>query len=447
MRVVSISFNLVLIAWVTPAQLGLLAVVRALCFFVDYASGQSVAAALVRRTKEPEREEYASLAGLQLVLLALILVTVLVFPQPFLRLASLDPSWSGWVQLLVATMLIVPFGSGARVRLERNFDYRRLAVIEVSTVLLQNVGLIAFALFGRFEVGVFAVTYATTLYGFGALYLASPGPTPKFAFSGFRRVTQRSGSFTLGAGLGVAQNQLTVVLISHLLGLQVAGFWAFATRFGQLLQMGFEGFRRAVIPAAAQLSGDLTGLRRLSTSTMTGAALVTLPLAGVLVVTLPLLPAIWPQWASAIGVAQLFVLCMAVAGVAGASLEPVGVATRGPATAFVEPLVGILCGWTALWVLHGVGSAAIGWAIGPMYLAPALVLYIRTNPAVRPEWSPKLRTLTLSLLTGLACFAVARLFRLPAPASAILACIGMIMWLVPLVRRGDIAAALGALRG
>jgi O-antigen/teichoic acid export membrane protein len=446
MRVVSVSFNFLLIAWVTPTELGLLAVVRAFCFFVDFAGGQSVAAALVRRTKDPDREEYASLAGLRLALLTLILVLMLAFPGPILRIAALDSAWGGWVTLLIATMLIIPFGSSARVRLERGFEYRRLAFIEVSTVLLENVGLMSFAYFGNFAVGVFVVTGVTILYMHGALCLASPGPGPTIRLRGLRCVTRASGTFTLAAWLGVARDQLTVVVITHLFGLQVAGFWAFAKRFGQLLQVGFEGFRRAVLPAAARLCRDPTGLRHLSTNTLTGAALVTVPVAGLVVVTLPLLVTIWPQWADAIDIAQLYVLCVAVAGVAGASLEPVAVALRGPKAALVEPLVAILVGWTGLWLLVPTGSSAIRWVIGPMYLAPVVVLFLLTDRAVRPEWSPRLATLMWSLLTGLVGFGVAHLLRFPALAAATIGCIGMVLWLAPLVRRTDVLTALGVLR-
>jgi O-antigen/teichoic acid export membrane protein len=447
MRVVSVSFNLLLIAWVTPAQLGLLAVVRAFCFFVDAASGQSIATALVRRPRDPERDEYANLAGLQLTLLLLILLVVAVFPSLVLRLAALDSRWSGWLTLVVATMLAIPFGTGARVRLERSFAYRRLAFIEVSTVLLQNVGLIIFAYFGHFVTGVFIVTCATTLYTCAALYLTSPGPLPRIGFRGVQRVTRRSGGFTLAVWLGTARDQLTVVVITHLLGLHVAGFWAFAMRFGQLLQVGFEGFRRAVLPAAARLSGDLTGLRLLSTNTLTGAALLTLPTAGLLIVGLPLLTTIWPQWADAISIAQLYVLCFAIAGIAGASLEPVAVAVRGPRIALVEPLLAILIGWTGLWLIAPSGGASLPWVIAPMYLVPVLVLYVLTNPAVRPEWHPRLAPLALSLVTSMAVFGIARLLKLPVPLSVTAACVGMLLWLAPMVRWTAIEAAWSTLRG
>jgi O-antigen/teichoic acid export membrane protein len=445
--VVSISTNLLLIAWVTPAEFGLLALVRALCFFVDFATGQSLATALVRRNKSPEREDYANLAGLQLVLLTVSLLVVIAFPRPIMRLAALDVTWSGWVALLLATMVTIAFGTGARVRLERGFEYRRLAFIEVSTVLLQNVGFVVFALLGRFQVGVFVVSCITILYNYGFLFLASPGPAPTIRLGALRRLVRNSGGFTLAAWLAVARGQLTVVVITHLLGLHVAGYWAFATRFGNLLEVGFDGFRRAVLPAAAQLSADPAGLRRLSTNTLTGAALLTLPAAGLLVVTLPMLAMIWPQWQGAIGVAQLYVLCFALAGVVGASLEPVVVALRGPMTALIGPLVAILVGWSALWLLAPNGASAIRWVIAPMYLAPVLVLVLLTDRTVRPEWSPRLAAVVLSLTTGLAGFGLGQLLRFPAPVSATLACLGMLLWLGPLIRRVDIAAIVDALRG
>lgn len=435
MRAISVTFNLVLLAWVTPAELGLLAVVRALCFFVDFGTGQSVATGFIRTRDDPSRADYAALTGLQLTLLTIVLAIALFLPGPFLAATALGAEWRWPATFLIATMLVIPLGTGAKVRLERAFDYRALAPIEVATVLVQNVGLLIFALLGKFSVGLFIVYGVAHLFTSGWLLLASRGPAPSLDFARMWRLVRETRGFTATAWVGIAKDHVTPVIITHLFGLQTAGIWAFATRFGQLIQMGFEGFRRAAIPAAAKLRDDVTGLRNLGTHILTGAASTTVPLATAAAVCLPLVGLLWPQWAGSITMAQIYVLCFALTGTVSASLEPLAVARYGPSASLAEPALTTLTAWGGLLLAGRLGVMRLEGVVVAMYIAALVTLVVMTDARLRPRWSDELRRAALCLISGLAAYLALTAIHAPAIVTAALSCAAMAFWLQPMLRR------------
>jgi O-antigen/teichoic acid export membrane protein len=431
MRVVSIGSNLILIALVSPKELGLLAVVRGTLLILQYAAELGMSKALLRRPAEPTREEFAALAGLQALVTAVVLALGWVWPWLILGLGAIDRQWHGWMLAAVATMAVIPFGTGARVRLERALAYEKLAIVDVTNVLVQNVGFLIFALAGRFSLGVFVALAAATLAVNVMLYAWSPGPMPALDVGRLRALARQAGGFMAASWFTVAREYATPIVVAKLFGLPVAGLWAFAERFAQLLNVAFEGFRHATVPAAARLAHDPPSLRRLATNTLTGAASLAVPLVGLAFVSLPVLGIMWPRWEPAITLAQVYVLCYGIAGVAAASLEPVAVAVSGASAALAEQLSATLVAWVGFVLVRVTGVGTIAWVIPPMYVAPVVVLMVLTSREVRPVWDRKLWRLGLALATGLGLYAAGAATSAPAVATAAVASCGIVAWLRP----------------
>ena len=183
MRVVSVASNLALLALVTPADLGLLAVVRG----TDRPGRQHhrprlCLGAAAAPASHPPAQEYAALAGIQLAIVAGHPAARAGRSRPGLRgWRPVPPAWRWWLFAVLATTLTVPFGTSAKIRIERNLDYRKIAFYDVSSVLLLN--LLAAGLrrwLGHFVLGVFLATGGTILYANLLLWLWSPGPLPGF---------------------------------------------------------------------------------------------------------------------------------------------------------------------------------------------------------------------------------------------------------------------------
>lgn len=397
MRIVSVLSNLALLALVSPADLGLLAVVRGLTALAGHTTDLGFAWALLRRPERPKRREYSALAGIQLAMVLGLLLLAVAAPGWLARVAAVTPEWRWWLVAVLATTITVPFGTSAKIRLERDLDYRKVAFYDMSSILLLNLSLLAFAAAGKFVAGVFLATGGGILYSNLLLWYWSPGPWPTFRPAQWRRLAGEFAGFSAGHGCYLLFTSATPILVAHLFGLSLAGVWSFAVRLGNILQVAFEGFRRAAVPAAALLSRSEQGLRRLAEESLLGAARLTIPVVAAMFAALPAVPIFWPRWAPAIAIGQLYLLGFGVGGLATAGLVPVAVARRGASVVVAEQLTPMLVGWTGFAILWLEGDVRIGWVILPMYLAQAAALWRVTDPAIRPRWQPDLTRLLLAL--------------------------------------------------
>ena len=431
MRVVSIASNLLLLALVTPEELGLYAVVFGISGLIAFSTDLGVGRALLRGAREPTRADYGALAGLQFVVLGVILVAGLLYPSLLLGFGALDGRWYGWMLVLLATTFFVPLGTGARVRLERDLAWSRLAIVDVVNVLVQNVGLVAFALGGHFTTGIFIVFGLMHVVVNTLLTVWAPGPWPSLRLRCLGPLARPSAGYMTANLVLVAKERVTPLLVAHLFGLGMAGIWTFAIRIGQLLNVTFEGFRHAAVPAAALLSGDPGNLRRLATDTLRGSLMLAAPLAAIALVSLPVLGQLWPQWQSAIVLAQVSVLAVAFAGVAGAALEPVAVATRGAAAAVVEQVATAGVAWTGFLVLSALGSRQLAWVVPPMNAIPVILLVLMTRTDVRPAWRPELLRALLALASALGLYGLLTAAGASPIVVAVLATCSALAWVRP----------------
>ncbi|MEP7383056.1 MAG: oligosaccharide flippase family protein [Gemmatimonadota bacterium] len=420
MRGISIGANLLLLALVSPTELGLLAVARGTFTLLQYIAELGIGKAMVRRAHEPTRAEYAALAGLQLLVGVLVVTLGAFWSAPILGFGSIDQRWH-WAMLgTVATMTSLAFGTGARTRLERSLSYERLAVVDVINVLILNVGLVVFALLHQFSLGVFVLLGVATVSANFLLYVWAPGPRPSLDLRPLVGIARESSGFLAGSTFQILREQGTPVLIAALFGLPVAGLYSFGERVAQVLNVTFEGFRNAGVPAAARLAGDLRSLRTLSTRCLVGSASLAAPMAVISICALPLVAHLVPRWSDAISLAQWYVVAYAIYGVVSASMQPAAIATRGATAAIAEQGAALLGGWISFIVLRAVGSPYLAIAVAIMYLAPIRALWSVTSEEIRPERSDEVVRIAIATACSIALYLVLRLLAAPLIVTAAL---------------------------
>ena len=423
MRLISIASNLALLALVTPADLGLLAVVRGLTVLAGNTTDLGFAWALLRRPETPTRREYSALAGIQLSIVLGLLLIAVAEPGWLARVAVVAPEWRWWVVGVLATTLTVPFGTSAKIRIERRLDYRRIAFYDMSSVLLLNLSLLGFAWARKFAVGVFLATGGIILYSNLLLWIWSPGPMPSFRPRRWRRLAGEFAGFSAGHGCSLLFTSATPIVVANLFGLPVAGLWSFAVRLGNILQVAFEGFRRAAVPAAALLSRSEEKLRRLVEDSLLGAARLTVPVIAAMYAALPAVPLLWPRWEPAVPVGQLYLLGFGLGGLASASLVPAAVARRGASVVVAEQLTPMLVGWLGFAALRVAGISSIGWVVLPMYLAQVGALWRITDPGLRPRWHAQVTRLLLALTAVVGLTTVGQVLAWPPVPTAVAAAV------------------------
>jgi lipopolysaccharide exporter len=419
MRTISIGANLLLLLLVSPAELGLFAVARGTLALLQYLAELGIGKALVRRRDAPTRAEYAALSGLQIIVGVLVTLAGAAVPALILGFGAIDARWHVAMVLTVASMLSLAMGTGARVRLERGLAYERLAIIDVFNVLTLNLGLVVFALIGRFSIGVFVLLGVASIAANVLLWAWAPGPRPSFDLRPLAGVARQSAGFLVASTFAVVREQGTAVLVGALFGLQAAGLYSFAERVAQVLNITFEGFRNACIPAAARLAGDARSLRALAARTLAGSATLTTPAALIAICTLPLLPFVVPRWTGAVVLTQWYVIAYALYGVVAATLEPVAVASSGARAAIAQQASALAAGWVAMILLRPLGVPWMGLAVVAMYLAPIVALRVVTATEIRPPVTKDVKQLLAASAASLGAFLALRATAAPEVLSAI----------------------------
>jgi O-antigen/teichoic acid export membrane protein len=430
-RVISFASGVLLLALVTPLEYGFFAVVRGIVGIVEGSIDQSLGFSLLRQPQDPAREEYAAFAGAQLSIVVLVLLAACIWPYAALGFGAIGSEWYSWMLATLAAMLATAWGSGARIRLERDLHYSRLAFLEISSISLHGVLLLGAAILDRFAYGVFAAQIVLTLYQNALLHRWSPGPLPILRPRPVLSRLGQSTGFSTAYGLQMIRDFGTPVLIANLFGLNSAGLWAFAARVGVYLQFAFESFGRVALPAAVRLRGDATSLRRLAADSLTGAATLTLPAAGILFVSLPVLVILWPQWRPAVPLAQVYVVSFGIAGVFGASLLPVSIALRGWRVAFMEHLIQTLAMLVALLTLWQSGGSNLALIVVPLQAIAVVTFILMADRNVRPSFDARLLRVGLSLATGLGLYALCGLLGVPTLVQAVAASAGIVLWIHP----------------
>lgn len=418
MRFISVGANLLLLVLVSPSELGLLAVARGTFTLLQYVAELGIGKALVRRAQAPSAREYAALAGLQLLVGSVIVIVGFYWSRPILGFGSLDQRWHLPMLGTVATMLSLAFGTGARVRLERALAYERLAMVDVFNVLALNVGLVIFALMHQFSIGVFVILGVATVSANALLYAWAPGPVPSLDLRPLTGIARQSSGFLVASTLQIMREQGTPVLVGSLFGLPVAGLYSFAERVAQVLNITFDGFRNASIPAAARLAHDWRSLRALSTRTLAGSLSLTAPAAIIAVCALPVLAAAIPRWSGAIALTQWYVIAYAIFGVLVASMEPAAVAVRGAQAAVAEQGWALLAGWLTFAAVRPLGVGYLPLAVAAMYVAPVLALHLVTTDDIRPEVTREVMQTVAAFAACLSLYVMMRMLSAPLLLTA-----------------------------
>lgn len=423
LRFISAVTNIALVALIVPSDLGFLAVVRGVLGTIQFASELGFQLVLIRRAAEPTTAELGALTGYRTVVLLGLLAIGILSPEARSVFGVLPPEAGPWMLATMAVLAVTsPIQSACKVLLERELQFTKLSLIEVSGVLLQNLGLVAFAATGMFRDGVFIVSMGLSVFYMAVLLWARPVRCFSLRLGGLRPLVVESFGFSTSTLLDVARQSLTPILVAKLFDLHVAGLWDFAIRTGQFLQLTLEAYRRAGVVVAGRLTHSPALLRQFSVSILREVVAITYPLTGLLYAAIPLVGFLIPKWAAGVEAADLYLLTFGIFGVFEATLWPVIVARHGPGPAIKHQLLWMLGTWSgcvALWLAGG-GNIAIPGVIG-VVLATVYLLRLASLDHVaggygRVVWKP-----AMVLAAAVILLWIGRRLEVPVPAAVVVA--------------------------
>lgn len=366
----------------TPADYGLMAmamiVVAALQLFEEIGFGP-----VLVQTPDLDSVTVRKILGL-VTIVAVVLCGILVLLAPsiarFFGHPELAPVlWALSLPFLVSPWIIIP-----RCLLERQFQFKRIAVVEIVATLLASLTTLALALRGA---GVWALVAGTAVLAVAkavAFPMAAPLPgMPSFSFRGLRGALRFGGTVTMERVLWFLYSQADLLIAGKLLGSHGAGLYVIGKSVARIPADKLAPvLQQVALPALSRIHerGAIGG----SLSSGIGiVSLVSFPtffgLAAVAPDLVPLL--LGPHWESAVIVLQCYAAVLPL-GLANMLVLTALKASGQPETSLANVALGTAIMLAAFIVgsRWGLAGLALGWVIAyPIYFAASVA---RSAPAL-----------------------------------------------------------------
>jgi O-antigen/teichoic acid export membrane protein len=246
--VLALVGQVVLARLLTPADFGAVAVGLSFVMFVNLLTDGGLGAGLIRRAEPPDRRELQALTALQVSVASALALAVAAVAPLF--------GHTGWVTaLIVASTPLLALQIPGRIVLERALAYRRLAVVEVSQVVVFNAWAIGWVLAGAGVWGLASAALARSVVGVAAMAWASPVgvPRPRYSWSRIRDLTGFGARFQAVTAVWLVNEHGLNTAIAATAGVSTLGLVSVARRLLEVPNLLFQSLWRVSFPTMSQL--------------------------------------------------------------------------------------------------------------------------------------------------------------------------------------------------
>nr|WP_272956072.1 oligosaccharide flippase family protein [Actinopolymorpha rutila] len=240
--------QVVLARQLMPTDFGAVAVGLAFVTFVNLFADGGLGAGLIRRPEPPDRADLGALTGLQVSVATALALGVAGIAPLFGR--------TGWVTaVVVASTPFLALQIPGRIVLERALAYRRLAIIELSQVIVFNLWAIAWVLAGAGVWGMASAAPVRAVVGVAAMAWASPVgvPSPRFAWRRVRGLMSFGIRFQAVTAAQLVRDQGLNTAIAALATVSTLGLVAVARRLLEVPYLLLGATFRVSFPTMSQL--------------------------------------------------------------------------------------------------------------------------------------------------------------------------------------------------
>lgn len=240
--------QVVLARLLMPTDFGAVAVGLAFVTFVNLFADGGLGAGLIRRPEQPDRADLRALSGLQVSVAIVLAVGVAGVAPLFGR--------TGWVTaVVVASTPFLALQIPGRIVLERALAYRRLAIVELSQVIVFNLWAIVWVLAGSGVWGMASAAPVRAAIGVAAMAWASPVgvPSPRFAWQRVRGLMAFGIRFQAVTAVQLVRDQGLNAAIVALTTVSTLGLVTIARRLLEVPYLLLGATFRVSFPTMSQL--------------------------------------------------------------------------------------------------------------------------------------------------------------------------------------------------
>lgn len=259
-QIVSWAVTLLVMRLLLPQDYGLMAIVTVVISVLSNVAELGIGASVIQ-SREVTREELAKISGLITLVSAGVFAAVCV-AAPLIAAIYAMPPLRPLIQVAAIQFLISGIATLPQALAQREFEFKRLAGVEVGWVFAASLSTLALAWFGA---GVWALVIGSLV---GALVrmlmLAARGIVwPSFRLAGVRKFLAVGGAVMFGRMSWQIVYQADVIIGARRLGVTDIGAYSVAQQLATLPMQRIMGvLNQVALPAVARLQDEKERLRR-----------------------------------------------------------------------------------------------------------------------------------------------------------------------------------------
>lgn len=246
-QIVALAGTIVIARHLSPRDLGVLAVGFTIASFASVMADGGLAAGLIRGARPPSARDLRVALGLQLAAMAAFLAVAAIAVSPFAGIRAVT-------FLILIALPLTAVQTPAKVILERDLDYRRVAIIEVSEYAVYYAWAAGAVLMGY---GVWGVASASIVRALAASTLAlvlvpSARTLPAWSWQESRGLLRFGVGFQAVNVTNLLRDQAINIATAALAGTSALGIWTLASRMLQAPTLLFSTLWRVSYPAMSK---------------------------------------------------------------------------------------------------------------------------------------------------------------------------------------------------
>ncbi|WP_407569943.1 oligosaccharide flippase family protein [Deinococcus altitudinis] len=243
--------------FLTPSEYAINSIITIVIAFLLAFGGTGIAVSLIRKKEEPSSKEYEALGTIQMFVVAIFAVSIF-FVAPYIS-NTFSYGFQGSVvfRILAFSVLLVGLAIIPQVKLERNLEFNKIAIIEVVQVVVYSSVVVVLT---YLKFGILSFGYAILLRyvaGLIVTYRIQPW-RPRLVFS-FAEVAEhlRFGLYFQSSQIiNLIKDTAVPLFIGTISGAAAVGYIAWATMVMNYPALAIIIFNRIYLPLFSRIAPD-----------------------------------------------------------------------------------------------------------------------------------------------------------------------------------------------
>ncbi len=305
----NVAGSIILARLLSPSDFGIYAIVMFLIQFLGSFGGTGLACNLIRLPNEPTEDEYSAVFAFQQLVLV-VLVAGLWFASPYVvEMYGLKSHYVWLFRMTAISLFITSFMVIPQVRLEREINFAKLAVVEVWQAVVFNAVAVGLAWVGWGGMSFSAALIARSSTGVLAVHVAEPW-RPRWRWDWQRAKPHLSFGFFYQSSqvVSLIKDAVSPILVGIVVGTIAVGYISWASMLSSYPVVMMMVLQRVYVPAFSRLQHDRTQLAKFVGKVLLATNSIAAPAAVLtLVLVHPITTLVFgAKWAVAIPMFYLF---------------------------------------------------------------------------------------------------------------------------------------------